>query len=204
MGWLALLLIVGWLLIVGGLRGYLRARKTGDFGLQARDRVGSPQWWSKVISVLSVLAGMAASIADIAGLAPFAPLDGPVVAGVGVALAGLGIIGTVGAQLAMGDSWRGDVDPEARTPLVTSGPFRYVRNPILTSTFVTALGIALVVPNVLAALMLAGIVLAQQVQVRLVEEPYLLRVHGDVYRRYAAVTGRFVPGVGRLRFPTDG
>jgi protein-S-isoprenylcysteine O-methyltransferase Ste14 len=199
----ALVVIALWLFVVGGARGYLQARRTGSIGLQARDPVGSAQWWSKLISVLAVLAGVAAGIADVAGLVPFAPLDGPVVAGVGVALAGLGIIGTVACQIAMGDSWRGDVDPEARTPLVTSGPYRMVRNPILTSTFVTALGIALVIPNLLAAMMLAGIVVAEQIQVRLVEEPYLLRVHGDAYRRYAAVTGRFLPGIGRLRFQTD-
>ena len=37
---------------------------------------------------------------------------------------------------------------------------------------------------------------AIQVQVRAVEEPYLLAVHGDAYRDYAARVGRFVPGVG--------
>jgi protein-S-isoprenylcysteine O-methyltransferase Ste14 len=35
-------------------------------------------------------------------------------------------------------------------------------------------------------------------QVRGAEEPYLLRVHGDAYRCYAARAGRFVPGIGRL------
>jgi protein-S-isoprenylcysteine O-methyltransferase Ste14 len=35
-------------------------------------------------------------------------------------------------------------------------------------------------------------------QVRAVEEPYLLSVHGDAYATYAARVGRFVPGVGRL------
>jgi protein-S-isoprenylcysteine O-methyltransferase Ste14 len=198
-GVLALILIALWLLIVGGLRGYLLSRRTGELGVHARDPAGSPQWWSKLVSVVAVLAGFAAGIADIAGLAPVAPLDSPAVAAIGVGLTALGIAGTVVSQLAMGDSWRGDVDPDRRTALVTTGPFRYVRNPILTSTFVTGLGIALVVPNVLALLMLVGIAAAQQIQVRLVEEPYLLRVHGDAYRRYAAATGRFVPGIGRVR-----
>jgi protein-S-isoprenylcysteine O-methyltransferase Ste14 len=31
----------------------------------------------------------------------------------------------------------------------------------------------------------------------LIEEPYLLATHGVTYERYAAATGRFVPGVGR-------
>ena len=47
--------------------------------------------------------------------------------------------------------------------------------------------------------MLAAVVTAQQIQVRLVEEPYLRRVHGDAYRRYAASTGRFLPWIGRVR-----
>lgn len=38
-------------------------------------------------------------------------------------------------------------------------------------------------------------------QVRLVEEPYLLRAHGHDHRAYAARTGRFLPGVGRLSTP---
>ena len=41
--------------------------------------------------------------------------------------------------------------------------------------------------------MLVGV----EVQVRSVEEPYLITAHGDHYRRWAATAGRFVPGVGR-------
>ena len=39
----------------------------------------------------------------------------------------------------------------------------------------------------------AVILVAHQVQVRLVEEPYLEWIHGDTYRRYAQRTGRFLP-----------
>ena len=46
----------------------------------------------------------------------------------------------------------------------------------------TFLGLALVVPNVLSAAMLVAFVVALEIQVRLVEEPYLRRVHGDAYR----------------------
>jgi protein-S-isoprenylcysteine O-methyltransferase Ste14 len=41
-------------------------------------------------------------------------------------------------------------------------------------------------------------VAAIQMQVRAVEEPYLLRTHGDNYAAYAARVGRFLPGLGRL------
>jgi protein-S-isoprenylcysteine O-methyltransferase Ste14 len=44
----------------------------------------------------------------------------------------------------------------------------------------------------------AVLLVSIQVQVRAVEEPYLLRVHGPAYADYAARVGRFLPGVGRL------
>jgi protein-S-isoprenylcysteine O-methyltransferase Ste14 len=61
-------------------------------------------------------------------------------------------------------------------------------------------GIALVTPNLVA---LAGLVLLAftiELQVRVVEEPHLLAVHGDAYRDYLAHVGRFVPGVGLGRY----
>jgi protein-S-isoprenylcysteine O-methyltransferase Ste14 len=204
MGVLALVLIAVWLLLVAGVRGYLQARRSGQMSIHRRDRPGSAQWWSRLIASVGLLAGVAAALADIAGLEPFGPLDNGVVVGLGIALVALGIAATIAAQWAMGDSWRGDVDPDVRSQLVMSGPFAIVRNPILTSTQVTVVGLALLVPNVLSALMLAAVIAAHQIQVRFVEEPYLLRVHGAAYRRYAASTGRFLPGIGRLRSSAQG
>ena len=71
----------------------------------------------------------------------------------GVALVLLGIAGSVASQVAMGASWRADVDPDVGTELVTTGPFRLVRNPVLTATATTIVGLALMVPNVLGVIM---------------------------------------------------
>jgi protein-S-isoprenylcysteine O-methyltransferase Ste14 len=60
-------------------------------------------------------------------------------------------------------------------------------------------GLVLVVPNVWAIAGLVALVVAVELQVRRIEEPYLLGTHGDRYRAYARRVGRFVPGVGRLR-----
>jgi protein-S-isoprenylcysteine O-methyltransferase Ste14 len=40
------------------------------------------------------------------------------------------------------------------------------------------------------------LLIAVELQVRFVEEPYLLRTHGQRYRDYASRVGRFVPGLG--------
>ena len=145
---------------------------------------------------------MAAPLADLAGLDPISILERTPVRAAGVVLVVVGIAATLAAQSAMGASWRPDVDPDVRTALVTSGPFRLVRNPIFTATAATAAGLALMVPNLVAAAMLVAFVAALQVQVRLVEEPYLHRVHAGAWEQYAARTGRFLPWIGRHRAST--
>jgi protein-S-isoprenylcysteine O-methyltransferase Ste14 len=54
------------------------------------------------------------------------------------------------------------------------------------------------VPTWLGTAAVVVIVLALELQVRAVEEPYLVRTHGNEYRAYASRVGRFVPGIGRF------
>ena len=98
----------------------------------------------------------------------------------------------------MGASWRIGVSDDQGTDLVTGGWFSVCRNPIYSAMIVGWTGFALMVPTWLAFVAIVLIAIALELQVRVVEEPYLLRTHGDEYRRYAARVGRFVPGVGRL------
>lgn len=194
---LALVVLVAWLLLVAVARGYLHYRRTGEVSAPARAEPRSPQWWARLISSLGIGFAVAAPVAELVGFAPIAVLDHSFVRYAGLVIAVVGIVGTLGAQQAMGASWRPDIDPSARTPLVTNGPFRLVRNPVLTCTVTTAGGLALMVPNPFSVVMLAAVVTGIQIQVRLVEEPHLARVHGDDYRQYAARTGRFLPWIGR-------
>jgi protein-S-isoprenylcysteine O-methyltransferase Ste14 len=62
----------------------------------------------------------------------------------------------------------------------------------------TALGLVLMVPSVIAILGLFALVASLELQVRIVEEPYLSSVHGQRYAEYAGRVGRFVPGLGKL------
>ena len=117
-------------------------------------------------------------------------------AGIGFYL--VGVAATLWAQLAMGESWRIGVDESERTALVASGPFRWVRNPIYTAMTIATVGLALLAPNPLSCVALVALIVALEIQVRLVEEPYLSRIHGERYRRWAAQTGRFLPMIGRM------
>jgi protein-S-isoprenylcysteine O-methyltransferase Ste14 len=147
----------------------------------------------------ALAAGVAAPVLAIAGvLEPVAALDTTGIQVAGVVLAVSGCVLTLVSQVSMGDSWRIGVDPDEETELVTDGAFRVVRNPIFAAMVPAALGLALMVPNPVALIGAAGLITAVELQVRAVEEPYLIRTHGRAYLDYAARVGRFFPGVGRI------
>ncbi|CAM4104154.1 isoprenylcysteine carboxylmethyltransferase family protein [Nocardia ninae] len=195
----SLVLIGVWLAMVVWLRGAVQIRRASGAEIQFRDPPGTTQWWAKVAGIVGFLTLVAAPIADLLGLQPFSALDRTAVGGAGAGLVVLGTSLTAAAQSAMGTAWRADVNPHAQTTLVTDGPFRWVRNPALTGVVTTFVGLALLTPNPVALAALVIILGSLQVQVRLVEEPYLLRVLGKDYAAYAARTGRFIPWLGRLR-----
>ena len=107
-----------------------------------------------------------------------------------------GLLVTLAAQRAMGESWRIGVDPDERTELVTAGLFGRVRNPIFTGMLLFAAGSALAVPTPVTVLGLLAAAAGITAQVRLVEEPHLRRQHGPAYDAYARTAGRFLPRVG--------
>lgn len=198
---LALALFVVYLALAFGVRTAIHLRRTGATGFHGLGgRPGSAEWLAGVGFAVALLLGLAAPIlalADVVG--PLGALDTAAGHALGAVLAVAGIAATLLAQVAMGASWRIGVEPTERTALVTSGPFAVVRNPVFAAMLLTALGLVLLVPSWVALAGLVGLLVALELQVRVVEEPHLLRVHGDAYAAYAARVGRFAPGIGRLR-----
>lgn len=196
---LALAAYVVFAALAFGWRSWIQWRRTGSTGFRGlRGRPGSLEWLGGVLFAAAIVATPLAAVLQDAGvLAPLVAIPARVALAIGGLLFLAGLAGTVWAQLAMGDSWRIGVAAEERTALVTRGPYRAVRNPIFTFMVTALAGIALLVPNALASLALAALVLAVELQVKVVEEPYLERTHGEAYRRYRSATWRFVPFVGR-------
>jgi protein-S-isoprenylcysteine O-methyltransferase Ste14 len=197
---LALILYVLYLALAFGLRTAIQLRRTGSSGFHGLGgRPLSAEWIAGVGFTLALLVGAAAPVLALLDLVePISLLDATGAHVVGMAFAVGGIATTFRAQIAMGASWRIGVDPDERTQLVTDGPFAVVRNPIFAAMLPTALGLTLLVPSWVSFLGLVGLVAALELQVRVVEEPYLLKAHGRAYAAYAARVGRFFPGVGRL------
>jgi len=92
----------------------------------------------------------------------------------------------------MGTHWRMDVSLKGEEELITDGPFRHVRHPIYALSMVLMICSAVVVPTVPMLVVAIVHLVLMQLKARN-EENHLLTVHGDVYRRYLARTGRFFP-----------
>ncbi|CAN5694631.1 isoprenylcysteine carboxylmethyltransferase family protein [soil metagenome] len=197
----ALVLTLVYLALAFGARTVLQLRSTGSTGFKGiSGRVGSAEWTGGALFAAAVVLLVFAPVLQIAGaLEPIGFLDGLAGRWLGFALYGLGLTGTLIAQSAMGASWRIGVDASERTELVTPGAFALVRNPIFAVMVPACLGLVLLAPNAVALLGLVALVVAIELQVRFVEEPYLVQTHGEGYARYASRVGRFVPGFGRLK-----
>ncbi len=94
------------------------------------------------------------------------------------------------AQAHMRESWRIGIDTETKTPLITTGVFRWSRNPIFLGMLLSLLGLFLVTPNVATTFFLIMGYVLIQVQVRL-EEEFLAKAHGPEYAEYRKRVRRF-------------
>lgn len=182
-----------------GWRSWEQRRRTGSTGFKGiSGRPGSVEWFAGVGFIISMAFAFFAPILQLLGVvSPVSVLHAPWIQITGTVIAVIGIATTVYSQLDMGDSWRIGVDKSETTTLVRSGVFGLVRNPIFSAMMVFGVGFALMTPNPVALIGFVLLVVTIELQVRVVEEPYLLATHGEAYRDYLAGVGRFVPGVGR-------
>jgi protein-S-isoprenylcysteine O-methyltransferase Ste14 len=198
---LAIMLWISYVAVAFGLRAWLQLRALGPSGLVPLRAIRGARERLTSLLVAAALGGGFTSVAlallwpDVRAWSVWT--SDRSVLGVGLVVYAFGLAATFVAQLAMGASWRIGVDHSQRTDLVARGPFRWVRNPIFSAMRVTGAGLVLIAPSWCALASYGLLWIALELHVRGVEEPYLLRTHGDAYRTYAARTGRFVPYVGR-------
>jgi protein-S-isoprenylcysteine O-methyltransferase Ste14 len=197
---LALALLVVFFGLGGVVRIAIQWRWTGKSGLIGlRSDAGLLDRLSGLLFVGGMGMGIASPILVVNDVIdPIDALDVTALHAIGIPLASAAGIAVFAAQLGMGESWRIGVKDEERTDLVTSGWFSLVRNPIYAAMIAGWTGLALMVPTWLGIAAIAVVFAGLELQVRAVEEPYLIRTHGEDFRRYAARVGRFLPRVGRI------
>lgn len=85
--------------------------------------------------------------------------------------------------------------------LVTGGPYRFARNPMVTGVILILLGIGLAIRSVALVLVFTPVYLLVNVwELTQIEEPELVRRFGDTYLAYRRDTPMFLP---RLRRPSN-
>lgn len=197
---MALVLFAVFVLLGFGWRSWLQYRRTGSTGFRGVSTGGFLERLAGLGFVASLLIALSAPILQEARvIKPAGVLSAAWIQTVGIVVATIGIAATVYAQLDMGDSWRIGVDQRETTTLVHTGVFGQIRNPIYTAMLTFGIGMVLLTPNIVACAGLVLLFVTIELQVRRVEEPYLLRTHGESYRAYTATVGRFLPGVGLIR-----
>jgi protein-S-isoprenylcysteine O-methyltransferase Ste14 len=196
----ALRLLVVYLVFAFGVRVVVALRTTGKTGITSLASAPPVEFIGGTLFFAGIVTGVASPVLVKHGsLDPIDPLDVTGLHAAGLVLVGIGIVGTFLAQMQMGASWRIGVDEGETTELITGGLFSLVRNPIYSFMLTAWTGFALMVPTWLAFAAIAIGLIGLEMQVRLVEEPHMLRTQGEPYRDWASRVGRFVPGLGRLR-----
>src|SRR5712691_3097465 len=202
--WLPLIGIVVFLSVVCCWRPWLQCRRYGSSGVLF---FRSAHWRQNLRDALGIvlavcLVGQAIAAAGWpASLSPIGVLSQPEariwqVTGAVVLFGGLVLL--IIAQLHLGASWRIGIEEGTSPGLVTSGLYRFCRNPIFLAILITLTGYTVLVPTRLSLALLLGSFIGIRQQI-LTEEAYLVRTYGDGYRTYARRIGRFLPGIGRLR-----
>jgi protein-S-isoprenylcysteine O-methyltransferase Ste14 len=200
MGVVVLVAEVAFLVLAVGGRAWLQHRWTGSSGITVRQAAASgAERAVKALLLLTVLGlGLATGLA-LADVEPPGAWDaGAPQAVTGLVLVAVGMVGTLWAQVAMGTDWRIGMDHETETNLVTEGPYRWMRNPIYTAMVAFVVGVALLLPSALTIALALATLLEVELQVRVVEEPFLARRHDRTFASWASRVGRFLPAIGRL------
>ena len=81
---------------------------------------------------------------------------------------------------------------EPSTALVTTGPYRFTRNPIYIGFVLAYFGFAVVLTSMWVLLLLIPVLAIMQRGVVVREEAYLARKFGDAYRKYQARVPRWL------------
>ncbi len=117
-------------------------------------------------------------------------------AGAAIAAAGLALFAWCVTRFAkVGQGTLAPWDPTRN--LVAVGPYRLVRNPMISSVALMLIGQALLWRSRAVGIWACGFILFNHVYFVLVEEPGLERRFGGNYRRYKASVPRWVPRIGR-------
>ena len=176
------LTLVAWALVEGGVR--VREGVQGK-GRRDRDR------GTRVLIVITLGAAIAAAL-GVRSVAPTLRMPEPLrMAGVVVMWLGLAL--RVWAIAALGGAFRTTVEVEPGQPVVSSGPYRWIRHPSYAGLLLIVAGLGAALGNWLSLAACVVVPLPAIARRIDVEEAELNRVLGQAYRTYQSGRARVIP-----------
>ncbi|MGW4242123.1 methyltransferase family protein [Nocardia sp. NPDC004722] len=175
-----------------------------EIGLRVRDRLrgtGSTAGDGGTRLAIMLLVAAAMTVASFTGI--FLPADsplrfpGPVVGWqvAGIALMWLGLAVRIWAITVLGKHFRTTVEVDADQPVISNGPYHWIRHPSYTGVLLVTIGFGIASANYLSLLLTTIVpVYAFLRRIRL-EERTLLETLGAPYETYRLTTKRLVPGL---------
>lgn len=175
-----------------------------EIGLRLRDRVrgtGSTAGDGGTRLAIMLLVAAAMTVASFTGI--LLPLDSPlrfpgsavVWQVVGIALMWFGLAVRGWAIAVLGKHFRTTVEVDADQPVISHGPYRWVRHPSYTGVLLITVGFGLASGNYLG-LLVTSVVPAYAFLRRIrLEERTLVETLGAPYENYRLTTRKLVPGV---------
>ena len=115
----------------------------------------------------------------------------PVLNLIGLFLVSMGFILGLLALNAMKNSWRVGIKYDQKTALVSTGIYRFSRNPYFLSYNILILGYLLLFPSIILFAFYLALVITFHSMI-LEEEAYLLSVHGEEYSSYKKKVSRYI------------
>ncbi len=109
----------------------------------------------------------------------------------GLALLFLNLIVSGASLMNLKDSWRVGVLEDQKTELITTGIYRFTRNPYFVSYFLMFAAYIILLQNlILFGLSIVGFLFVHKMIMK--EEQYLYSVHGDAYEQYKMKVSRYI------------
>jgi protein-S-isoprenylcysteine O-methyltransferase Ste14 len=154
------------------------------------------------LMVTGVVPALIVSRTDEAGLVWGAEGLAAAAIAVGAALIAVGL-GFVAWTIALfATTGRGTLAPwDATRRLVVRGPYRHVRNPMISGVLFVLLGEAALLGSVPLLTWFAAVLAVNAVYIPLVEEPGLVRRFGEEYAAYRRAVPRWLPRVRGWELP---
>lgn len=175
---------------------YLTYKRTGINPFKFSEEETAINYVGKAYKVISAIAFITIAInAFMPSLMPFLTsiesLKSEYLVWIGYGLLHLSFITIFIAQRNMANEWRIGIDNENKVNLITNGLFGISRNPIFLGVIIVFIGLFLIIPNVVTAVVLVSGIIVIQVQVRL-EEEFLIASLGNEYKEYMAKVKRWL------------